>query len=73
MVGAFHINDSKRELGAHVDRHEEIGKGPIGLDAFARVVNDRRFARVPKVLETPKPKREQSDIRALEILRSLMN
>jgi deoxyribonuclease IV len=51
---AFHLNDSKRPLGSRVDRHEHIGKGCIGLDAFRMLVNDRRFARVPMLLETPK-------------------
>lgn len=51
---AFHLNDSKRELGSRVDRHEHIGRGAIGLGAFARLVNDPRFARTPMMLETPK-------------------
>lgn len=70
-VGGFHINDSKRDLGARVDRHEEIGKGSLGLDAFAFVLNDERFRGVPKVLETPKPQGPASDRRALEMLRQL--
>jgi len=70
-VGAFHVNDSKRELGARVDRHAEIGKGTLGLDAFGFLVNDRRFARIPKILETPKPEKEKSDIRGLKMLRRL--
>jgi deoxyribonuclease-4 len=51
---AFHLNDSKRPLGSRVDRHEHIGAGFVGLDAFRRIVNDRRFARLPMLLETPK-------------------
>jgi deoxyribonuclease-4 len=51
---AFHMNDSKRPLGSRVDRHEHIGKGHVGLDAFRRLVNDRRFAGLPMLLETPK-------------------
>jgi len=70
-VGAFHLNDSKRELGARVDRHEEIGRGSLGVEAFRFVVTDRRFRGIPKVLETPKPQHEASDIRALQLLRSL--
>jgi deoxyribonuclease-4 len=50
---AFHLNDSKRELGARVDRHEEIGAGCIGNAAFRRLVNDPRFAGLPAVLELP--------------------
>ena len=51
---AIHVNDSKNERGSHVDRHEHIGKGKIGADAFARVMRDLRFTAVPKILETPK-------------------
>jgi deoxyribonuclease-4 len=51
---AFHLNDSKRPLGSRVDRHEHIGQGFVGLEAFRRLVNDRRFRRTPMMLETPK-------------------
>jgi deoxyribonuclease-4 len=50
----FHVNDSKKPLGSRVDRHEHIGKGCIGPDAFRLLVNDKRFAKVPMILETPK-------------------
>jgi len=50
---AFHLNDSKRPLGSRVDRHERIGRGLLGDEAFRRLVNDPRFASVPAVLETP--------------------
>ncbi len=50
----FHLNDSKKPLGSRVDRHEHIGKGCLGREAFRRLVNDRRFARMPMLLETPK-------------------
>ena len=53
-VKCIHVNDSKRELGSRVDRHEHIGKGKIGKRGFAHFVNDRRFAGVPMILETPK-------------------
>lgn len=49
---AFHLNDSKKGLGSHVDRHEHIGKGTLGLDPFRFLVNDARFASVPMLLET---------------------
>lgn len=49
-----HANDSKTPLGSHVDRHTHIGEGHVGLEAFRRLVNDRRFARMPMLLETPK-------------------
>lgn len=53
-VRCIHVNDSKRELASRVDRHEHIGKGKIGKRGFAHFVNDKRFARVPMILETPK-------------------
>lgn len=53
-VKCIHMNDSKRELGSRVDRHEHIGKGKIGKSGFAHFLNDPRFAGVPMILETPK-------------------
>jgi deoxyribonuclease-4 len=49
----FHVNDSKFDLGTRKDRHEEIGKGHIGLEAFRLLVNDERFNGLPMILETP--------------------
>ncbi len=51
---AIHMNDSKKGLGSKVDRHEHIGKGLIGKKAFGLFVNDKRFEKIPKLLETPK-------------------
>lgn len=51
---AVHVNDSKRDLGSRVDRHEHIGKGFLGLEAFRLLMNDARFQDVPLLLETPK-------------------
>lgn len=53
-VRCIHMNDSKRELGSRVDRHEHIGKGKIGKSGFAHFLNDPRFEGVPMILETPK-------------------
>ena len=50
---ALHLNDSKREFDSRVDRHELIGEGDIGLEAFEWLVNDERFESVPAVVETP--------------------
>ncbi len=50
----IHINDSKKELGSRVDRHEHIGKGKLGLEPFRLLFNDKRFFNIPKILETPK-------------------
>ena len=71
LVGAFHVNDSKRELGCRVDRHFHIGQGRIGLDAFRFLLNDRRFLKVPKILETPKGPGIAADLLNLSTLRSL--
>ena len=51
---AFHMNDSKKPLGSRVDRHEHIGQGHLGLEPFRRLVNDRRFQKLPMLLETEK-------------------
>lgn len=70
---AFHINDSVKGLGSHVDRHSNIGKGKIGIEAFRLIMNDPRFSDIPKVLETPKviSDMEQDQIN-LNLLRSLL-
>ena len=69
-IRAFHVNDSKKDLGCRVDRHENIGKGCIGVEAFRCLMNDERFATVPKVLETPKE--DDMDPVNLGLLRSLV-
>lgn len=48
----MHLNDSKPDLGARVDRHESIGKGKLGIEAFELIVNDKRMDDIPLVLET---------------------
>jgi deoxyribonuclease IV len=68
----IHTNDSKKGLGSHVDRHEHIGKGELGLDAFRLLMNDPRLANVPKILETPKDKEMTEDFENLAVLRSLI-
>ena len=50
---AVHLNDSKGDLGCHLDRHENIGKGKIGTKAFQRLMKDPRFDGIPMILETP--------------------
>ncbi len=52
-VGAFHLNDAKAPLGSHLDRHENIGRGEVGLGGFRHLVNDRRWNAIPAYLETP--------------------
>ena len=68
----FHLNDSKKELGSRVDRHEHIGKGAIGLSGFKNLLNDSRFSGLPMTLETPKSDSLVEDRENLHILRSLM-
>jgi len=68
----FHVNDSKKDLGSRVDRHEHIGKGKIGLEAFRLLLNDPRFKRHPMVLETHKEKDLALDRENLAVLRSLL-
>jgi deoxyribonuclease IV len=70
---AIHLNDSKTACGSRVDRHEHIGKGRIGLDTFRFIMRDRRFSKIPKVLETPKGKDLREDVMNLKTLRALAN
>jgi deoxyribonuclease-4 len=72
QILAFHLNDSKTDLGSRVDRHEHIGRGKIGLEAFRHIVNDARFAKSPGCLETPKSEDLHEDVENLATLRSLV-
>ena len=70
-IKAFHVNDSKRDLGTRVDRHEKIGKGFLTMETFWCLVNDERFGEIPMVLETPvDDESEYAD--ELKILRSMI-
>jgi deoxyribonuclease IV len=71
-LAAVHVNDSKTARGSRVDRHQHIGKGQIGLDAFRFIMRDRRFRKIPKVLETPKGKDLLEDVANLKTLRGLL-
>lgn len=68
----FHFNDSKKGLGSRVDRHEHIGQGALGLNPFRFILNDPRFEKIPKILETPKGDHEEMDGVNLELLRGLV-
>jgi deoxyribonuclease-4 len=70
-LAAFHLNDSKKEFNSRVDRHEHIGKGHIGIEAFRLLINDRRFWGLPMCLETPKGPELAEDRENLTLLRSL--
>jgi deoxyribonuclease-4 len=72
QIRAFHLNDSKRELGSRRDRHEHIGKGFLGLEAFRLLLHDKRFEGIPMVIETPKGKGLEEDRMNLEVVRSLL-
>ncbi|MBN1677186.1 MAG: deoxyribonuclease IV [Candidatus Thermoplasmatota archaeon] len=67
---AMHINDSKVKQGSRIDRHEQIGKGFIGLDGFRNFMNDKRWESIPLVLETPQgEKGYRSELKTLRALR----
>lgn len=70
-VRLIHLNDSKKGLGAGVDRHEHLGEGSIGIEALTRLICHPLFADVPLVLETPK-KTEDDDPRNLAIARKMI-
>jgi deoxyribonuclease-4 len=67
----FHLNDSKKGLGSRVDRHDHIGQGALGLNPFRFILNDARFAAIPKILETPKGDNDEMDAVNLALLREL--
>ncbi len=71
-IKAFHLNDSRRELGSRIDRHEHIGRGRLGLEPFRLLLSDPRFRDVPMYLETPKGEEngEDLDVVNLRMLRT---
>tara|TARA_B100000809_G_scaffold214140_1_gene218775 strand:- start:373 stop:1212 length:840 start_codon:yes stop_codon:yes gene_type:complete len=73
-IKAFHLNDSKRELGSRVDRHDHIGKGKMGVAPFRHLMSDSRFRNVPMYLETPKgeEKGKELDVINLQKLRRMV-
>src|SRR6185436_4526819 len=72
---AIHLNDSKRELGSRVDRHEHIGRGQLGPEAFRFILRDKRLKSVPMYIETKKGEHEGEswDAINLRVLRELAN
>ncbi len=70
-LALFHLNDSKKPLGARVDRHEHVGKGEIGRVGFATLMQDPRFAGVAKIIETPGGENHCHDLENLALLREL--
>jgi len=71
-LAVIHLNDSKKELGSSLDRHDQIGKGHIGVEGFRAIVNDPDLQRLPMILETPKDKNGLWDRENLKLLRSLL-
>jgi deoxyribonuclease IV len=69
----FHLNDSMKPLGSRVDRHQQLGKGCLGLEPFRLIVNDPRFKKMPMILETPKESEGNDDMDTvnLGVLREL--
>jgi deoxyribonuclease-4 len=67
----FHLNDSKKGLGARVDRHTHIGEGELGREAFRLLLSDPRFTHLPGILETPKGDNDEDDGRNMAMLREL--
>jgi deoxyribonuclease-4 len=68
----IHVNDSKKDLASHVDRHEHIGLGRIGLEGFRFLMNDLRLSGIPKILETNKSEDMHEDRENMDRLRSLI-
>ncbi|MBX3011921.1 MAG: deoxyribonuclease IV [Caldilineaceae bacterium] len=71
-VKCWHFNDSKGTFASHVDRHEHIGQGEIGVEGFRRIINDPRWAGIAMLLETPKEDDLQDDVENLARLCSLV-
>jgi len=62
----MHINDSKKELGSRVDRHDSLGTGTLGLEVFECIMNDSRFDGIPLILETPNEELWAEEIQILK-------
>ncbi|NGX44375.1 MAG: Endonuclease 4 [Candidatus Anoxychlamydiales bacterium] len=65
-LNAFHVNDSKVDFESRKDRHESLGKGKIGIDAFKFLMKDKRFKSIPKILETPNDEIWKDEIEILK-------
>lgn len=71
-VRVFHFNDSKTDFSSRVDRHQHIGQGSLGQDIFKWILNDKRFEKIPMVIETPKGTTLEEDKKNLDLLRSFI-
>ncbi len=63
-IGCVHVNDSKNPIGAHKDRHENIGYGTIGFDSLIKIIYNKKLDDVPKILETPYISKESGNDRS---------
>jgi deoxyribonuclease-4 len=70
-IALFHVNDSKKKLGSRVDRHDHVGRGLIGPEGFAALMQDRRFASIAKISETPPGEEHCDDLANLALLRRM--
>ena len=70
QIKVIHLNDAKEKLGSHLDRHQHIGRGTIGLEGIRRIVNFKPFKDTPFILETPKDT-DDADKKNLRIVRRL--
>lgn len=68
FLKAVHLNDSKEDLGSRKDRHEQIGKGKIGIVAFKYIMNSSIFEDIPMILETPNHDEYSNEIKLLNSL-----
>ena len=71
-LSILHLNDSKSALGSRVDRHDNLGKGKIGLETFRWIMRAPELVSIPKILETPKGKDLAEDVEAMALLRSFL-
>jgi deoxyribonuclease-4 len=62
----FHVNDSKTDFNSRRDRHESLGKGTIGIDAFKFLMQDKKFENITKILETPIEEKYKDEIKLLK-------
>ena len=69
-LSILHLNESKAPLGSRIDRHDNLGKGKIGLETFRWIMTSEALLRIPKILETPKGKDLAEDVEAMALLRS---
>lgn len=72
-LAVIHCNDSKTNLGSRKDRHENIGEGKIGIDAFSDLINHPLLKAIPFILEVPGENKKGPDLKNVQILKSLLN